>query len=61
MSNELYFDYMAVRLTAAKAEGKKMVLNCNFTDPKQQLALTLENSALTHAPARPATPTPRSP
>ncbi|MBK6614579.1 alkyl sulfatase dimerization domain-containing protein [Ottowia sp.] len=51
-SNELYFDYMAVRLNAAKAEGKKVVINWNFTDSKQQLALTLENSALTHAPGQ---------
>ncbi|BEP92003.1 alkyl sulfatase dimerization domain-containing protein [Acidovorax sp. A79] len=49
VSNELYFDYLAVRLDAAKAEGKKMVINWNFTDSKQQFALTLENSALTHA------------
>ncbi|MFZ1180782.1 MAG: alkyl sulfatase C-terminal domain-containing protein, partial [Herbaspirillum sp.] len=52
VSNERYFDYMAVRLDAAKAEGKKMVINWNFTDSKQRLALTLENSALTHAPGQ---------
>ena len=49
VSNELFFDYMAVRLDAAKAEGKKMVINWRFTDSNQQYAMTLENSALTHA------------
>lgn len=48
VSNDLFFDFLGVRLDAAKAEGKKMVINWNFTDSNQQFALTLENSALTH-------------
>jgi alkyl sulfatase BDS1-like metallo-beta-lactamase superfamily hydrolase len=48
VSNELFFDFLGVRLDAAKAEGKTMVINWNFTDSKQQFVLTLENSALTH-------------
>jgi alkyl sulfatase BDS1-like metallo-beta-lactamase superfamily hydrolase len=48
ISNEQFFDYLGVRLNAAKAEGKTMLINWNFTDSKQQLALTLENSALTY-------------
>ncbi|OAK64955.1 hypothetical protein A3K87_12670 [Variovorax paradoxus] len=48
VSNDLFFDFLGVRLDAAKAEGKKLVINWNFTDSNQQFVLTLENSALTH-------------
>ncbi len=48
VSNDLFFDFMAVRLDAAKAEGKHLVINWNFTDSNEQFVLTLENSALTH-------------
>ena len=44
---ELFFDFLGVRLNGAKAEGKHIVLNWNFTDSKQLFALNLENSALT--------------
>jgi alkyl sulfatase BDS1-like metallo-beta-lactamase superfamily hydrolase len=54
ISNELFFDFMGVRLNATKAEGKTMVINWNFTDSKQQYVLTLENSALTYVPGRQA-------
>ena len=48
VSNDLFFDFLGVRLDAAKAEGKKMVINWNFTDSNERFVLTLENSALTH-------------
>ena len=48
VSNSLFFDFLAVRLDAAKAEGKTIVINWNFTDSNQKFVLTLENSALTH-------------
>ena len=32
-----FFDYLGVRLNAAKAEGKTMVINWSFTDFKQQI------------------------
>ena len=48
VSNDLFFDFLGVRLDAAKAEGKKLVINWNFTDSNQQFVSTLENSALTH-------------
>jgi alkyl sulfatase BDS1-like metallo-beta-lactamase superfamily hydrolase len=54
VSNELFFDFLGVRLNAAKAEGKTMVINWNFTDSKQQFVLTLENSALTYMAGRQA-------
>jgi alkyl sulfatase BDS1-like metallo-beta-lactamase superfamily hydrolase len=47
VSNELFFDFLGVRLNAGKAEGKTLVINWNFTDSKQSFVLTLENSALT--------------
>jgi alkyl sulfatase BDS1-like metallo-beta-lactamase superfamily hydrolase len=54
ISNEQYFDYLGVRLNADKAEGKTMVLNWNFTDSKQQIVMTLENSALTYVTGKQA-------
>ena len=54
ISNEQYFDYLGVRLNADKAEGKTMVLNWNFTDLKQQIVMTLENSALTYVTGKQA-------
>ena len=48
VSNELFFDFLGVRLNGVKAEGKTMVINWNFTDSKELFVLTLENSALTH-------------
>jgi alkyl sulfatase BDS1-like metallo-beta-lactamase superfamily hydrolase len=48
LSNELFFDYLGVRLNAAKAEGKTLAFNCMFTDSKQQFVLNVENSALTY-------------
>jgi alkyl sulfatase BDS1-like metallo-beta-lactamase superfamily hydrolase len=48
VSNDLFFDFLGVRLNAPRAEGKRLVVNWNFTDSKEQFVLTLENSALTH-------------
>jgi alkyl sulfatase BDS1-like metallo-beta-lactamase superfamily hydrolase len=48
VSNEMFFDFLSVRLNAQKAEGKTLVVNWNFTEPRQQFVLNLENSALTH-------------
>jgi alkyl sulfatase BDS1-like metallo-beta-lactamase superfamily hydrolase len=45
---DLAFDFLGVRLNAAKAEGKRIVINWNFTDLKQVYVMNLENSALTH-------------
>jgi len=52
VSNDLFFDFLGVRLNAARAEGRKMAINWNFTDSNQQFVLTLENSALTHIAGR---------
>jgi alkyl sulfatase BDS1-like metallo-beta-lactamase superfamily hydrolase len=40
---------MGVRLNAAKAEGKTIVINWTFTDLNQTYVMNLENSTLTHA------------
>ena len=44
----LAFDFLGVRLNAAKAEGKHIVLNWTFTDTGETYVMNLENSALTH-------------
>jgi len=48
LNNEMFFDFLGVRLNAAKAEGKTMVINWSFTDSNQRIALNLDNSALTY-------------
>jgi alkyl sulfatase BDS1-like metallo-beta-lactamase superfamily hydrolase len=48
ISIDLAFDFLGVRLNAAKAEGKKIVINWTFTDLNQTYVMNLENSALTH-------------
>jgi alkyl sulfatase BDS1-like metallo-beta-lactamase superfamily hydrolase len=48
VSIDLAFDYLGVRLNAAKAEGKHIVINWTFTDSNQTFVMNLENSALTH-------------
>jgi alkyl sulfatase BDS1-like metallo-beta-lactamase superfamily hydrolase len=54
VSLELFFDFLGVRLDAARAEGKKMVINWNFTDLGETYALTLQNTALTWSRGAPA-------
>jgi alkyl sulfatase BDS1-like metallo-beta-lactamase superfamily hydrolase len=51
---DLAFDVLAVRLNAAKAEGKTIVINWTFSDLNQTYVLNLENSALTHTIGKPA-------
>jgi len=45
---DMVFDFFGVRLNGEKAEGKKIAINWNFSDTKQQYVLNLENSTLTH-------------
>lgn len=44
----LFFDYLAMRVDGAKAEGLQLRLNWHFTDTGEEVLLNLENSALTH-------------
>jgi alkyl sulfatase BDS1-like metallo-beta-lactamase superfamily hydrolase len=48
VSIDLAFDFLGVRLNAAKAEGKRIVINWTFTDSNETYVMNLENSALTH-------------
>jgi alkyl sulfatase BDS1-like metallo-beta-lactamase superfamily hydrolase len=48
MPVHMLFDYLSISLNGPKADGKTMVLNWNFTDTGDKLALTLHNSALTY-------------
>ena len=45
---DMVFDFFGVRLNGPKAEGKRIAINWNFSDTKQQYVLNLENSALTY-------------
>jgi alkyl sulfatase BDS1-like metallo-beta-lactamase superfamily hydrolase len=54
MTLPMFFDYMGVRLNGPKADGKKIVLNWNFTDVGEKYTLNLENSALTYMAGRQA-------
>ncbi len=48
MTPDMLFDYLAVRLDAAKAEGQVFTINVNFTDLNSAYSLTVENSVLNH-------------
>jgi alkyl sulfatase BDS1-like metallo-beta-lactamase superfamily hydrolase len=48
VNTEMFFDYLGVRLNAQKAEGKRLIVNWTFTEPRLQVVLNLENSALTY-------------
>ncbi len=48
MSMPLIFDFWGVQLNAEKADGQQIVINWNFTEPAEQYALNLSNSALTY-------------
>jgi len=44
----LFFDYLGVRVDAAKAAEQDLTINWHFTDLKEDYALTLRNGVLTH-------------
>jgi alkyl sulfatase BDS1-like metallo-beta-lactamase superfamily hydrolase len=47
LRTEQLWDVLGVRLNGPKAEGKRIVLNWNFTDTNERFVLNLENCALT--------------
>ena len=47
MSDELFFDYLAVRVDGLKAQALQMRLDWTFTDTGKHYALNLQNGALT--------------
>jgi alkyl sulfatase BDS1-like metallo-beta-lactamase superfamily hydrolase len=54
ISIDLAFDVLGIRLNAARAEGKTIVINWTFSDLNQTYVMNLENSALTHISGQPA-------
>jgi alkyl sulfatase BDS1-like metallo-beta-lactamase superfamily hydrolase len=46
MTEDLFFDYLGIRLDPSKAEGKLIKMNWNLTDVGRRYALELENSVL---------------
>lgn len=42
---DMFFDYLAIRVNCARAEGKHWVMNWHFTDTEQRYVLTLEQHA----------------
>jgi len=48
LRTEQLWDVLGVRLNGPKAEGKRIVLNWNFTDTGEAFILNLENCALTY-------------
>lgn len=54
LRTEQLWDVLGIRLNGPKAEGKRIVLNWNFTDTGETFALTLENCALTYTEGVPA-------
>lgn len=48
MPPEMTFDFFGVRLNGEKAAGKRLALNIDFTDPKAQYSLMVENGVLTY-------------
>jgi alkyl sulfatase BDS1-like metallo-beta-lactamase superfamily hydrolase len=49
LRTEQLWDVLGVRLNGPKAEGRRIVLNWNFTDTNETFILNLENCALTYA------------
>ena len=54
MPLDLWFDNLAMRLDGSKAEGLALRIHWQFTDTGESVVLNLENSALTHRMAQPA-------
>ena len=48
MPPEMLFDYFAVRLNGPKAWGKKIGMNVNFTDLRQNYSLVVNNGVLNY-------------
>src|SRR2546421_12819781 len=49
LRTEQLWDVLGVRLNGPKAEGKRIVLNWNFTDTNESFILNLETCELTYA------------
>jgi len=54
MSLDLFFDYLGMKLNGPKADGKRIVLNFNFTDVKEKYMIEMVHGVLNHTPNRQA-------
>ncbi|WOX05613.1 alkyl/aryl-sulfatase [Microbulbifer pacificus] len=54
MDLDLFFDYLAMRLNADKAAGKRIVINMDFADIGEKYVLEMVNGVLNHTPKRQA-------
>ncbi|HSE87291.1 MAG TPA: alkyl sulfatase dimerization domain-containing protein [Candidatus Binatia bacterium] len=54
MSLDLFFDFLAMKLDGPKADGKRIVVNFNFTDVKEKYVLEMVHGVLNHTPGRQA-------
>lgn len=50
MSLDLFFDYLAMRLDGPRADGKRIVLNFDFSDVHEKYVLEMVNGVLNHTP-----------
>jgi alkyl sulfatase BDS1-like metallo-beta-lactamase superfamily hydrolase len=54
MSLDLFFDYLGMKLNGPKADGKRIVLNFDFTDVKEKYMIEMVHGVLNHTPNRQA-------
>jgi len=52
MDLDLFFDFLAMRLDAPNAEGKRIVLNFDFPDVNEKAVLEMSNGVLNHTSGR---------
>jgi alkyl sulfatase BDS1-like metallo-beta-lactamase superfamily hydrolase len=50
MTLDLFFDYLGMKLNGPKADGKRIVLNFDFTDVKHKYMIEMVNGVLNHTP-----------
>ena len=48
MTLDLFFDYLGMKLNGPKADGKRIVLNFDFTDIKEKYMVEMVNGVLNH-------------
>jgi alkyl sulfatase BDS1-like metallo-beta-lactamase superfamily hydrolase len=54
MSLDLFFDFLGMRLNVPKADGKRIVLNFDFTDVKEKYEIEMVHGVLNHTRGRQA-------
>jgi alkyl sulfatase BDS1-like metallo-beta-lactamase superfamily hydrolase len=54
MSLDLFFDFLGMRLNGPEADGKRIVLNFDFTDVRQKYMIEMVHGVLNHTANRQA-------